>query len=94
MPQPFNPLATGGSETCSYPCGNPNHNHSIGCPDVLLSHNGEEEWLLMPVSREGRNWVEEHMDHPTYQDRSILIRGFAYVVELFDGLTDDGLSVR
>ena len=67
---------------------------NIGCPDVLLSHNGEEEWLLCPITAEGRNWVEEHMPCPVYQDRSILVRGFHYVVELFDSLTDSGLTVR
>ena len=34
------------------------------------------------------------MPHKVYQDRSIVVRGFAYVVELFDGLTDSGLIVR
>lgn len=67
---------------------------SIGCPDVLLSRNEGEEWILCPVTLEARNWVEEHMPSPVYQDRSIVVRGFHYVVELFDSLTDDGLTVR
>lgn len=66
----------------------------IGCPDLLLSPNGGDEWLLCPVSADAREWIEEHMPCPVYQDRSIVIRGFAYVVELFDSLTDNGLSVR
>lgn len=67
---------------------------NIGCPDVLFSRNEGEEWILCPVSLKARNWIDEHMPCPVYQDRSILVRGFSYVVELFDGLTDDGLTIR
>lgn len=67
---------------------------NIGCPDILLSRSDGEEWLLCPITKDAREWVEEHMPYPVYQDRSILVRGFSYVVELFDGLTDSGLRVR
>ena len=67
---------------------------NIGCPDILLNHNGEDEWLFCPISADGRLWLEEHMPHKQYQERSIVVRGFAYVVELFDGLVDSGLTVR
>jgi hypothetical protein len=29
MPSPYNPLARGAKETCSFPCGNPEHDHSV-----------------------------------------------------------------
>ena len=67
---------------------------NIGCPDVLLNRSEGDDWLFCPISADARDWMDEHMGDPTYQDRSIVVRGFAYVVELFDGLTDSGLIVR
>ena len=63
-----------------------------GCPDILLSPNGADEWILCPVSQKAKTWVEETL--PLEEERNIAIRGFAYVVELFDSLTDRGLTVR
>ena len=67
---------------------------AIGCPDLLLNYNGEGEWLFCPISADARNWIEEHVSLITYRDKSIAVTGFAYVVELFDGLCDSGLIVR
>ena len=67
---------------------------NIGCPDLLLSRGEGDEWYFCPISADSRLWIEDHMGNPVYQDRSIIVRGFAYVVELFDGLTDSGLIVR
>ena len=67
---------------------------NIGCPDVLLNHNGQDEWLFCPISADARDWLETHMAGMTYRDKSVVVNGFPYVVELFDGLTDSGLIVR
>ena len=63
-------------------------------PDILLTPNGDDEWFIYPVTARARDWTKEHVPNAVYQDRSIVVRGFHYVVEIFDSLTDDGLPVR
>lgn len=64
----------------------------IGCPDILLSRGEGEEWILCPVSADARAWADEQSLGTG--GRNVTIRGFTYVCELFDSLTDRGLTVR
>lgn len=64
-------------------------------PDVLVTREGAL-FLVQPVSREAKTWVEENV----YQDEETQTWGDSVVVEhrymsdLFDGMTDAGLVVR
>lgn len=66
----------------------------LALPDVLVTRDGGV-FLVQPVSREAREWVEENVYVEDWQWQG---NAFAvdhhYVYDLVDGLHDAGLIVR
>jgi hypothetical protein len=64
----------------------------LALPDVLVTREGGI-FLVQPVSRTAREWVEENVYDPMYWGDAVVAEG-RYVYELVDGMLDAGLVVR
>lgn len=64
-------------------------------PDVLVTREGSL-FLVQPVSREAKAWVEEnaYQDDETQTWGDSIVVEYRYMSDLFDGMTDAGLVVR
>lgn len=74
---------------------------SIGIPDVLVTLEGGSHFLVQPVSGAGKEWVGENVwpDYGDIYDESeysgaTLVVNRSRLFELFDDMTDSGLTVR
>lgn len=63
-------------------------------PDVLVTNEGSI-YLVQPISRAGREWIEAnvYMDEAQMWGDSLVVE-HSYIVAIVDGLHDEGLIVR
>lgn len=62
-------------------------------PDFVLQNHGSIS-LLLPVTDEGREWVQEHIpEDALMHGRSIAIEA-RYVPPIVEGIQGDGLTLR